>query len=289
VVTTLSAEQIARYKRDGYLSPLRIMSNDEATRRRRRFEALEASLGEGNDLPRPLRQYLRINAHVVLGMAVELARDPRILDAIEGVIGPNILVWGCEFFVKEANTPNVVSWHQDLTYWGLGETDHEVTAWLALSPATSESGCMRFVAGSHQSRIVRHNDTFADDNLLSRGQELAVDVDEADAVHAALQPGEMSLHHGRMFHASGPNVSDDRRIGVAVRYLTTEVKQQVAARDYAMHVRGVDRERNFIGLAGPARDFEPSALALYERILKDQSAALSEGAEQNLEFYEVEA
>ena len=90
-----------------------------------------------------------------------------------------------------------MSWHQDLTYRGMGETDHEVTAWVALSPATEASGCMRFVPGSHRQSIVEHTDTFAGDNLLSRGQEIAVEVDENDAVAAVLRPGQMSLHHGR--------------------------------------------------------------------------------------------
>jgi ectoine hydroxylase-related dioxygenase (phytanoyl-CoA dioxygenase family) len=167
----------------------------------------------------------------------------------------------------------------------MGETDDQLTAWIALSPATPQSGCMKFVAGSHNNRIVEHRDTFHEDNLLSRGQEIAVDVDEATATNIVLEPGQMSLHHGRMFHASGPNSSDDRRIGCAIRYVTPDVKQLVAERDYAMLVRGCDSERNWINVAAPSEPFGDDAMALYTRIRSDQSVALAQGATQQVGLY----
>ena len=115
-----------------------------------------------------------------------------------------MLVWNASFFIKEPQTEDYISWHQDLTYWGLTES-HEVTAWVALSPSTVESGCVKFVPGTHNGCIVEHTDTFDDKNLLSRGQELAVTVNEDDAVSVVLQPGEMSLHHGQVFHGSHKN------------------------------------------------------------------------------------
>ncbi|MEM7525055.1 MAG: phytanoyl-CoA dioxygenase family protein [Pseudomonadota bacterium] len=188
------------------------------------------------------------------------------------------MVWSFEFFIKEAGTTHVISWRQDLTDWGLGATESQCTAWLALSPATSQSGCMRFVAGSHKNAIVPHRDTFDDNNLLSRGQEIAVDVDEAEATLIELCPGQMSLHHGLMFHASGPNRSADRRIGVAIRYVTPEVKQEVADRDYAMPVRGVDRFGNFSHLSAPEELFAPRSLRIYDEIRAEQAKALAQGA-----------
>jgi len=138
---------------------------------------------------------------------------------------------------------------------------------------------MKFVAGSHKQEIQPHVDTFDEDNLLSRGQELTVDVAPEDEVPIELQPGEFSIHHGRMFHYSGPNVSDDRRIGVVIRYVTPEIKQLVGRRDYAMLMRGIDAKQNWISVAPPLADFEPRALVLYETILADQSEALTQGAE----------
>jgi ectoine hydroxylase-related dioxygenase (phytanoyl-CoA dioxygenase family) len=126
------------------------------------------------------------------------------------ICSPN---WSVELFIKEPGDGSVVSWHQDITYWGMGETDEEVTAWLALSDVSVEAGCMRFIPGSHKNGIVAHHDTFDETNLLSRGQEIA-DIDETLAEHGPLKPAEMSLHQRCCFHASAPNGSDgqaDRR------------------------------------------------------------------------------
>lgn len=160
-----------------------------------------------------------------------------------------------------------------------------MTAWLALSPATVASGCMDFATGSHRNPILPHDDTFSETNLLSRGQEIAVDVPEADRVHVELRPGQISLHHGLTIHGSGPNRSDDRRIGVAIRYINPEARQQVADRDYAMLARGVDIGRNFIHFAPPRRLFDPAALALFDRIRADQAKALARNARTDVALY----
>ncbi len=286
MTASLSTEAVEAYKRDGFLFPVRVVSEDRAREFRSRLETLEAQHDKAPDRAggRRLNDYFRQNVHFVSTLANELCRLPEILDAVESILGPDLLVWSVEFIIKEPHTNRVISWHQDLTYWGLGETDHEVTAWLALSPATRQSGCMQFVEGSHKNAIVPHTDTYDDNNLLSRGQEIAVDVDEDSAVDVVLQPGEMSLHHGRMFHASGPNESDDRRIAVAIRYLSPEVRQQVAETDYAMIVRGIDTERNFAMVSPPLEDFSPESLATYERIFADQAKALGEGATEALSY-----
>ena len=285
MTTSLAPADVASYGRDGFLFPIEIFTRDEARAWRARLEATEAAHGGRAELPHGFNQYCRVNAHVVLQMAAELARHPVILDAVEGVLGPDILVWSAEFFIKEPRTDAIITWHQDLTYWGLGETDEEITAWLALSDVTPESGCMRFVPGSHTNRIVPHEDTFAENNLLSRGQEIAVDVDEDAAVDVALRPGQLSLHHGRMFHASGPNRSDDRRIGFAIRYITPAVEQHVSPHDYAMLARGRDTHGNFRLIDGPAEDLSPEALKLYDEILNTQKVAMTEGAEREVGLY----
>ncbi len=273
-----------RYRRDGFVFPLDILDSAQAKHYREKLEVIESRYPEGS-LPRPLNQYLRVNAQYVLPLAAELALYTPILDIIESILGTDILVWSCEFFIKEPGTQKVVSWHQDLTYWGMGETDEEVTAWLALSPSTLESGCMRFVPGSHLQTLQPHQDTFDDENLLSRGQEIAVAVDENDALPVLLAPGQMSLHHGRMFHASGPNSATDRRIGVAIRYVSPTVTPQFNTHDYALLARGNAKTRHWVTLAAPELAFSPTALDDYERILKQQSNALTQGAEQQVGLY----
>ena len=121
---------------------------------------------------------------------------------------------------------------------------------MALSPATIESGCMKFVPGSHKKKIVPHNDTFDDNNLLTRGQEVAVDVNESVAVTASLQSGQASMHHGHLFHSSGPNTTDDRRIGMAIRYIKPSMKQKTGDRPLVALVNGKDDHDNFT-IAGP--------------------------------------
>ena len=275
----------ARFQRDGFLFPIDIMSRTEAAKHRAEVEGLEARFATAGALPRTTAKYFRINAHLVVARVASLSRDPRILDAVEAVLGRDLLVWSSELFIKEAGTQKIVTWHQDLAYWGLGATDDEVTAWLALSPSTPHSGCMRFVAGSHKNDILPHHDTFAADNLLSRGQVLTVAVDEAEATDVMLEPGQMSLHHGRMFHSSGPNRSAERRIGLAIRYITPAVRQHVGDRDYAMPVRGTDSQRHFVHVEGASADFAAADLTFYEQVLADKAKALGQGAEQGLNLY----
>lgn len=281
----LTQSLIDQYWRDGYLCPIPVLSPQEAAIQRAELEALEAEWLD-NGLPLPLNTYKRINSHCVIPMAHRIAADDRVLDIIEGLLGPDILIWSVEFFIKEPNTKAIVSMHQDLTYWGFGAVDQLCTAWIALSPATQTSGCMDFVTGSHKNPILPHDDTYDANNLLSRGQEIRVNVAAEDKVAAELQPGQMSLHHGLMIHGSGPNSSGDRRIAVAIRYCTPQIAQEVAAKDYAILARGADRTGNFINFTPPHAPFTARSLALYDEIRTAQAGALMNGAKADTKgFY----
>ena len=269
----LSAAQVRRYRRDGYLCPIRVLPAAEAAHFRARLEAAEAAAG--GSLAGPYKH----KPHLVYGFAQELVRHPRILDAIEGVIGPDILCWESVFFTKEPRTPDFISWHQDLTYWGLEAEGDVVTAWVALSPSTPESGCMRVMPATHLREVVAHADTFAEGNMLSRGQEIAVEVDEDHAVDLVLEPGQMSLHHVKIFHGSHPNRAGDRRIGFAIRYLPPHVHQEVGA-DSATLVRGRDRFGHFELEPAPAYDLAPEAIACHQRLRDRRLAILMRGAAQ---------
>ena len=194
VLTSAAVEQ---YHREGFYFPIRVLSTAEAASYRRRLEDHERKTGA------PLQGNWRHKCHLLFTWADELVHHPKILDAVEDVIGPNILCWTTNFFIKEANNPGFVSWHQDATYWGL-EPDDVVTAWVAFTEVTPANGYMQVIPGSHKIDQLPHVDTFHKDNLLSRGQEIAVEVDESKAVDIALQPGEMSLHHIKLVHGSEP-------------------------------------------------------------------------------------
>lgn len=274
---------VASYRENGFVSGLRVMDKAAAAHLRAEIETLEDEHADGAG-GHDLAQFFRVNGHITIPLLAEVARTPAILDAVEAVLGPNLLAWSVELFIKEPGSTKTVSWHQDITYWGMGETDDEVTAWLALSDVSVEAGCMRFIPGSHRGGIVAHEDTFAADNLLSRGQQIA-GIDEANAVHGPLEPGEISLHHGRCFHASGANGSNDRRIGMAIRYVTPEVRNHAPGRDWAMPVRGEVPAGGWSCIAGPRGLFHPADVALYDRILEGQTETLSAGATQAVGGY----
>jgi non-haem Fe2+, alpha-ketoglutarate-dependent halogenase len=268
----LNEAQIREYHEQGYLFPIRALSPEAALQYRRRLEGFEAEGGE-------VKEGLRHKPHLLFTFLDELVRHPGVLDAVEGVIGPNILCWASSFFTKEPRTRNFISWHQDLTYWGL-EPAEIVTAWVALSPSTVASGAMRVIPGTHRQEVVAHKDTFATTNMLSRGQEIAVEVDEDQAVDVVLQPGEMSLHHVKLFHGSNPNTSDDRRIGFAIRYLPTHVRQVVGAKDSALLVRGVDSYGYFEHETPPSADLDPAAIAQHKMVSDRQAAILYRGTDR---------
>ena len=249
----LSPASVARYQRDGFFFAITVLTTAEAAEYRGRLEAVEAEHGGA------LTGELRHKPHLLFTWLADLVRRPAILDAVEDVLGPDLLVWSSSFFIKNGRDAAFVSWHQDATYWGLSEPD-VLTAWVAFTEATIENGAMRMVPGSHTEQLA-HRDTFAPDNLLSRGQEIEVVVDETRGVDIVLRAGEMSLHHVRMVHGSPPNRSDDRRIGFAIRYVATHVKQVAGDVDGAMLVRGVDDHHHFVPEHPPAADLSPAARA----------------------------
>ncbi len=264
----LASDEIATiYERDGFVVPINVISAVEARVIRDDLEAAEAELAEDPEKLALLRGY----PDRLLPSLDALTRHPKLIAAASAVLGPDLMVWSASLFVKEAQTDKIVSWHQDLTYWGLDDAE-ETTCWVALTTASNESGCMRFVPGTHKTQIVPHNDTFAEDNLLTRGQEIAVEVDEEDAVVAALEAGQASMHHGHLFHASGPNMTADRRIGSAIRYIKPSMKQQTGDKPLVSLVAGEDKFGHFT-VAGPPKgrldemDFE---LCRKDKALKDR-------------------
>ena len=239
----------AQYRRDGFVFGIEIVPQDVAAAHRAALEAAEAAQG-------PL--HYKAKMHTVMRSPLELATHPRVLDVVEALIGPDILLYNVDYIIKEPHTEAHVSWHQDLTYWGLsGES--QVSLWLALSPASAESGCMRMIPGSHLSGQVDHETSADETNVLFHGQTVR-GVDESRSVLCPLRPGEASFHHGWVLHASMPNRSDDRRIGLNAQYITPEMRQLKDDRDTAMLVRGEDRF-GYWGEDLPARgDFEPEAV-----------------------------
>ena len=268
----LAEAEVAAFRRDGFHFPVPVLTDAEVRRFRGALEAYEAATGG------PISGNARHKVHLLFTWAAELVRHPRILDAVEDLLGPDILCWSTSFFIKEARTPDYVSWHQDATYWGL-DPDDVVTAWVALSDAPVESGAMEFIPGTHRMGQLPHADTFHEHNLLSRGQEIAVEVDAGKAVKVPLKAGEMSLHHVKLAHYSGPNTTGDRRIGLAIRYIPPHV-HQLKVRDSATLVRGRDAGGHYELEPAPRADRDGAALAAHRAAMERQVAALYSGTDK---------
>ncbi|MEM8922517.1 MAG: phytanoyl-CoA dioxygenase family protein [Actinomycetota bacterium] len=243
------------YRRDGVLGAVPILSEAEATAYREQMERDEATLGASF--------HYRDKAHTALPYALRLATHPTVLDLVEELMGPDILLYNATFIIKEAGTTTKVSWHQDLTYWGLEDDDGQVSMWLALSPATEASGCMRMIPGSHRRKGLDHVNVQGDDNLLLLGQELA-EVDESGAELYPLAPGEASFHHGWTVHTSAPNRSDDRRIGLNVQYLTPNNRVVAGSRASGLLVRGRDDYGHYDPDPPPPAVFDDEAIAAWD-------------------------
>ena len=270
----LTASQISQYNRDGYVHPVRVMPESEAAGIRRQLEAFEATQGG------KLAAAQRSRSYLLFKWLDALIRDPRVLDPIEQLIGPDILCWNTVFWIKDAGSKSFVSWHQDNTYWGLSSRN-VVTAWFAISTASLEAGCMKVMPGTHSGDTLAHEDTWDADNMLTRGQAIRAGIDEARAAHMPLEAGEMSLHNYCLAHASGPNLSADRRIGVSMHFMPPDTKQVVGAWDCAALVRGRDRFRHFEPTPAPARDLDPDAVAFHARASSALREVLYAGAAQD--------
>ena len=270
----LSDSEIAQFERDGYVFPVPVLGVAEANEYRARLEALEAEQG-GH-----LVGLQRNKAHLLFKWLDDLIRDPRILDPIEQLIGPNLLCWNTIFWIKESGSNSFVSWHQDTKYWGLS-SDKVVTAWLALSSASVDSGCMRVIPGTHVGDVLPHEDRYHEDNMLTRGQEIADGVDESVAVHMPLEAGQMSFHNYRLAHASGANSAPDRRIGISMHFMPTDTRQVVGDWDTAALVRGADEHRHFEHTQVPMGDMDPAAVEYHKRATEQLNRVLYTGATAN--------
>ncbi len=258
----LDAAAIARYRETGFATPMRAVDAAQAETWR---ADLVRCCGQAE---RPvsaagIRQPSnRIKPYLLFPWAAELVRNPAILDAVEAVIGPDILIFHTTIWWKAAQSEGFVPWHQDGTYFGLAPFEH-VTAWLALTPSTAESGCVRVLPGSQKLGQLPHADQKDPANMLSRGQTVQAAVDATAAVNLELQPGEFSLHHTLALHSSAPNLAAHDRIGLGISYIPASVRHVGPTRLSATLVRGVDRFGHFDLEPRPAAEADAAARATH--------------------------
>jgi len=268
----LSTEQIEFFWEHGFCSPIDVMSEDEALSLKALIEAAE------KENPEALGPTNRNNPHLTFTAIDRVAHHPIIVEAVADLLGPDLLLYGSVLFFKEPASAGYVSWHQDATYMGI-QPHHFVTPWLALTPSNAELGCVRMIPGSHKLGILHHHDTYGEDNILTRGQNVE-DIDESTAVDLVLKPGQMSIHHATIVHGSMPNRGTERRMGVALQsFMSPECHQTVG--DFMVQIaKGCEHWTGDHVFPRPQTDQDPADVVRREAVNENWSRILYSGASQ---------
>ncbi|HEX3401818.1 MAG TPA: phytanoyl-CoA dioxygenase family protein [Acetobacteraceae bacterium] len=258
----LSQEQVDSYRYNGFLFPVPALTPDEVATCLAGLQRFEQELGS------PVAEAdvkWRSHAYAHSPWFNTLIRHKRILDAIEDVIGPNILVWTSTFFIKEPHSPTFAAWHQDGTYFGL-EPKEQVCAWVALTDASEQAGCMEQLSSRGAPRQYNHAALGLANSINRAGQTIMEAFDQSNPVAMALRAGEFSLHHELAVHRSAPNHASHRRVGIGLNYIPTHVRVDSPVRCKAMLVRGEDRYGHFDLIDPPSVERDAAALAVHQQV-----------------------
>ncbi|MBN8872135.1 MAG: phytanoyl-CoA dioxygenase family protein [Rhodospirillales bacterium] len=234
----LTEAQVRHYHEQGYCEAVPVLTPAEVARFRAELEAYEAQVGHPLGWPEKSKSYL------LFDWADKIVHHPKVLDVVEDVIGPDILVYHSTTWIKEAGSSSYTLWHQDGPYFYLDPPLH-VTAWVALSDATVEAGCVHVLPSSHKLGPLEHVDLPGPDNMIKRGQGVP-GYDHEPGVPLPVMAGEVSLHHTNLLHTSRGNASKDRRIGLGISYIPTSVRPTGRSKPSALLVRGVNRFNHFL-------------------------------------------
>ena len=259
---TLPADKVAQWKHDGFLSPFPLLGEDELQACRQGVARYEAWLGSPINALQDMRW--RSMPNLLLPWAARLAREPRILDRVEDLLGPDILIFTSTFFIKEPHSPTIAAWHQDSTYYGLEPKD-EVTVWIALTEASRAAGCMDALSFQGRPRQLSHVSRIVKDSVNRAGQVITEPFDDGTPVPMPLEPGWFSMHHGLCPHRSGPNTASHRRIGLGLNYIPTRARPSGSIRQAALLVRGTDRYGHFEAAAWPNDELGQNEVKTHER------------------------
>lgn len=258
----LTRDQVEAYRYDGFLSPFTALDAEETAACLAGLERYERWLG--SPVPKA-DMHWRSLTHACLPFYADLARDPRILDVVEDLIGPDILVWTSTFFIKESSSPTFAAWHQDSTYFGLSPHE-QVTVWVALTDASERAGCIEVLSARGKPRQMRHEPRKLANSINRTGQTISEPLDESDVRAMPLKAGQFSLHHTLCVHRSAPNNTTHRRVGLGINYIPTHVRSTGSYRMPAMLVRGVDRHEHFDLYDPPVTELGEAELAVHDRV-----------------------
>jgi len=269
-MTSLTSKQLKDYEDYGFVAPIDVLTLDEANEIKTEIEKIE------NRWPGALNGLGRNYAHMISPIFDKVCHNSKILDAVESIIGKDILVGGTTLFIKDPDNKGFVSWHQDAKYIGF-EPHNWVTAWLAITDANEENGCMRMWSGTHKEKIREHKDTFNKSNLLTRGQTVQ-NVPLEKTIPNELKAGQLSLHHPMIVHGSTPNRSNSRRVGFVIQsYIGTNV-DQVIGKVYVQQARGTDKFKYHQHTKRPVELMSKKDVALRKKANEELSKIFYSGA-----------
>lgn len=260
----LPADKVAQWKHDGFLSPFPMLDAAELDECRQGLARFEAWLGAPVNAHPEMKW--RTMPYLLMPWAAKLARDPRILDRVEDLLGPDLLIFTSTFFIKEPHSPTIAAWHQDSTYYGL-EPREEVTVWIALTEASEAAGCMDALSFKGQPRQMSHVSRVVQNSVNRAGQVITEPLDESAPVAMPLRPGWFSMHHGLCPHRSGPNTSSHRRIGLGLNYIPAHARPSGTVRQAALLVRGTDRFGNFEPARWPTEELGENEVTEHDRVV----------------------
>ena len=261
---TLSAAEVAQWKNDGFLSPFPLLDAQELEACRQGVARYEAWLGA--PINADANHKWRSMPYLLLPWVAALARDPRILDKVESVLGPDLLIFTSTFFIKEPQSATIAAWHQDSTYYGL-EPKEEVTVWIALTEASQAAGCMEALSFDGRPRQLSHVSRVVKDSVNRAGQVISEPLDDSAPVAMPLKAGWFSMHHGLCPHRSGPNTASHRRIGLGLNYIPTRTRPSGTIRQAALLVRGSDRYGHFEAAEWPEQELGAREVATHARAI----------------------
>jgi hypothetical protein len=256
----LTPEQVDRFVTDGFVFPVQAVDPGEAAALATALRRYEVTVDAcGSEFLRLHKHFPKV--HLLATWADRLVHEPRVLDAVESLIGPDILAWSSGIFVRPAHSAATLAWHQDIAYFGLSNFDRAVRVWFGLTSAGPANGTMRFAPRTHREGIADHGYSSSDAESIARGEEICIDIDESQAVDVVLEAGECSLHHLALAHCSGPNSTDADRVNFTVDYIAPEVIP--SGHDSALTVRGRDTRGYYVPERRPAKDFGAAELRGY--------------------------
>jgi non-heme Fe2+,alpha-ketoglutarate-dependent halogenase len=259
-----------QFEQNGWAGPIQLMSKAEALELKQQVLDAEEKL-------QLMNSDYRCKSNVLFPFVDKISRNPRLIEALTELIGPNIHCWDTLFWLKKPGDGKDVSFHQDATYWNFDKKHLAVTAWFAFDDVVPEHGSLEYVQGSHRVFQRKHKDVKTSTNLLMRGQTVDEDLPK-ERIKTTVPAGSVLLHSPYIIHGSGPNQASTDRVAMGMILASTECKPILAiSPESTVMVAGEDHYNYMLHDPAPSGDWDTD--------VKNWRAAYDR---QHINYYEME-